>query len=44
MKNKNIVAMVKISKDGVKIDWKKRKIKRNNLSNKKSKRLDYSSP
>ena len=27
MKDKNIVAMVKISKDGVKIDWKKKKNK-----------------
>ena len=28
MKNKNIIAMVKISKDGVKIDWKKKKNKK----------------
>ena len=28
MKNKTIVAMVKISKDGVKIDWKKKKNKK----------------
>ena len=28
MKDKNIVAMVKISKDGVKIDWKKKKNKK----------------
>ena len=28
MKSKNIVAMVKISKDGVKIDWKKKKNKK----------------
>ena len=28
MKSKNVVAMVKISKDGVKIDWKKKKNKK----------------
>ena len=28
MNNKTIVAMVKISKDGVKIDWKKKKNKK----------------
>lgn len=28
MKNKNVVAMVKISKDGVKIDWINKKKKK----------------
>ena len=28
MKSKNVVAMVKISKDGVKIDWIKKKNKK----------------
>ena len=29
MKNKNVVAMVKISKDGLKIDWVNKKKKKN---------------
>lgn len=29
MKSKNVVAMVKISKDGVKIDWVNKKKKKN---------------